>query len=252
ELQAMRALERLFDVSTCNRAVHLVLRTDLTGHLNAHRFKFRLENFGITLSCRCSLFGFGFELFNARQITSGRRRGETTRNEEVASVARTASHNVSAFAEMLHLVLEHYLDGHCHRNLLLVGGEGQQRNVARPFDVQSEFALVLCAAARDSSRYDLAAFRDEELQQLGILVVDLRCTFSAKRAASTTTSTLERPSAIALVEGLIKGASIVGPIVGSIVGIQVVHSSSSSAAESSEPDSSSPSLSSCSSTGSLR
>src|SRR5690606_17708910 len=91
----------------------------------------------------------------------------------------------------------------------------------------------------------------EKPEQLRIFVVNGRGVVATKRATSTTASALERTGSVTSVEGLIKGF-IVSPIIGSVVGIQVVHSSSSSASASSEPESSSPSLSSCSSTTSLR
>src|SRR5512140_567883 len=55
----------------------------------------------------------------------------------------------------------------------LVGGEGQQGCRARAFDGVLELALVKCAGAGDAARKDLAALRDELLQHLHVLVVDV-------------------------------------------------------------------------------
>src|SRR5215471_3239895 len=51
---------------------------------------------------------------------------------------------------------------------------GKQTKKARPLDRLSEFALPLRGNRRDPAGNDLAALRDETLQQLDVLVIDLR------------------------------------------------------------------------------
>src|SRR5437762_14238554 len=52
--------------------------------------------------------------------------------------------------------------------------ERQQREFARELDGAGEFTLLLGGHRGDAGWYDLALFGDEALQQLHILVVDLR------------------------------------------------------------------------------
>src|SRR3989442_5672824 len=54
---------------------------------------------------------------------------------------------------------------------LLVGREGQQRDVARPLDGERELSLVLGTSPEHPPGKDLAAFGDEGRQQLHVLVV---------------------------------------------------------------------------------
>src|SRR5262249_11975372 len=51
---------------------------------------------------------------------------------------------------------------------------GQQSEEARPLDRGRELALLLRRHRSDAARHDLAALRDVALQELHILVVDLR------------------------------------------------------------------------------
>src|SRR5579885_993599 len=53
-------------------------------------------------------------------------------------------------------------------------GVGQQAEEARPLDRLRELALLLGRDCSDAARHDLAALGDEALQQLHVLVVDLR------------------------------------------------------------------------------
>src|SRR5579859_5214844 len=50
---------------------------------------------------------------------------------------------------------------------------GQQAQEARPLDRLRELALLARGDRGDAARHDLAALRDEALQQLHVLVVDL-------------------------------------------------------------------------------
>src|SRR3954447_26860754 len=56
---------------------------------------------------------------------------------------------------------------------LLVRGERDQRQVARPLDRLLQGALVVGAGARDPPRQDLRALGDELLQELDVLVIDV-------------------------------------------------------------------------------
>src|SRR5215831_16330140 len=58
----------------------------------------------------------------------------------------------------------------------------QQAEEARAFDRLRQFALLLGRHRGDTARYDLAALRDVALQQLDVLVVDLRRVGAGERA----------------------------------------------------------------------
>src|SRR5580658_10048638 len=60
---------------------------------------------------------------------------------------------------------------------------GEQPKKARAFDRLGEFALFLCRHRRDPAGNDFSAFRHEPLQQLDVLVIDLRRVGARKRAA---------------------------------------------------------------------
>src|SRR6185437_3455558 len=64
---------------------------------------------------------------------------------------------------------------------------GQERQEARALDRLGEFALLLGRDRRDAARHDLAALRDEALQETHILVVDLGRIGAGERAALATT-----------------------------------------------------------------
>src|SRR5690606_38197173 len=51
---------------------------------------------------------------------------------------------------------------------------GQKREEARALDGAGEFTLLLGGNRRDAARNDLAALRDVALQELHVLVIDLR------------------------------------------------------------------------------
>jgi len=53
------------------------------------------------------------------------------------------------------------------------GGVGQQRHLAAVLHGHSDVALVLAAAAADTTGADLAAVRDVLAKQTGVLVVDV-------------------------------------------------------------------------------
>src|ERR1039458_7209411 len=63
----------------------------------------------------------------------------------------------------------------------------QQAEEARAFDRLRQFALLLGRHRGDSARHDLAAPRHVALQQLDVLVVDLRRTGAGERAGLATT-----------------------------------------------------------------
>src|ERR1700726_879736 len=56
----------------------------------------------------------------------------------------------------------------------LFQGVGQEGEEARTLDRLGELALLLGRDGGDAARHDLAAFGNEALQQLDVLVVDLR------------------------------------------------------------------------------
>src|SRR4051794_33936795 len=60
----------------------------------------------------------------------------------------------------------------CIGYLLSGHREGHQRDRPRPLDGDGDLALVLGAIARDATRDDLAAIRDEVLEGRWILVID--------------------------------------------------------------------------------
>src|SRR5689334_6637280 len=59
---------------------------------------------------------------------------------------------------------------------------GEQRHEARALDRVRQDALLLVRHRRDARRHDLAALGDEALQQLHVLVIDLRRVGAAERA----------------------------------------------------------------------
>src|SRR5215211_2658776 len=58
----------------------------------------------------------------------------------------------------------------------------QQTEKARPLDGARKLALLLGRDRRNAARHDLAALRDVALQQLHVLVVDLRRVRARERA----------------------------------------------------------------------
>src|SRR5215469_5134411 len=60
---------------------------------------------------------------------------------------------------------------------------GQKAQKPRALDRLGKLALLLCRYCGDAARHDLAAFRHEALQQLDVLVVDLRRIGARERAA---------------------------------------------------------------------
>src|SRR6185437_14085679 len=60
---------------------------------------------------------------------------------------------------------------------------GQQTEKPRALDRLRELALLLCRHGGDTAWHDLAAFRHEALQQLDVLIVDLRRVGAGERAA---------------------------------------------------------------------
>src|ERR1700760_4910510 len=64
----------------------------------------------------------------------------------------------------------------------LFHGIGEQSQEAGALDRLGELALLLRRYRRDAARHDLAALGDEALQQLHILVVDLRRVGAGERA----------------------------------------------------------------------
>src|SRR5262245_61919112 len=76
---------------------------------------------------------------------------------------------------------------------LLLHGIGQQAEEARALDRLREHALLLGRHGGDAARHDLAALADETLQQLHVLVVDLRCVRPGERAGLAAPE--ERPAA---------------------------------------------------------
>src|SRR5947209_19858016 len=61
----------------------------------------------------------------------------------------------------------------------------QQAEKPRPLDRAREFTLLLRRNGRDAARHDLAPFRDVTLQQLHVLVVDLRRVGAGERTGLT-------------------------------------------------------------------
>src|ERR1700761_3377089 len=59
---------------------------------------------------------------------------------------------------------------------------GQQADEARALDGLGQFALLLGGHRRDAGRHDLAALGNEALQQLDVLIVDLRRALARERA----------------------------------------------------------------------
>src|SRR5580704_16150758 len=59
----------------------------------------------------------------------------------------------------------------------------QKPEEARTLDRLGELTLLLRRDRRDAARHDFAALRDEALQQLDVLVIDLRCVGAGERAA---------------------------------------------------------------------
>src|SRR4051812_22452737 len=57
----------------------------------------------------------------------------------------------------------------------------QQPEKARPLDRARKLALLLGRDRGDAARHDFAALRDIALQQLHVLVVDLRCVGAGER-----------------------------------------------------------------------
>src|SRR5690554_1442858 len=66
------------------------------------------------------------------------------------------------------------------------GDERQERQQARALYGLRQLALLLGRDRRDPARHDLAALRDEALQQLDVLVVDLGRVGPGERAALAT------------------------------------------------------------------
>jgi hypothetical protein len=64
----------------------------------------------------------------------------------------------------------------------LVGGVGEQRELAGALDRARDLALVAAAGAGDAARADLAALGDEPAQGADVLVVDLVDLVAAVRA----------------------------------------------------------------------
>src|ERR1700709_1385720 len=64
----------------------------------------------------------------------------------------------------------------------LVQNVGKQRHVARALDRVGEQTLLLVRHRRDAAGHDLAALGDEALEQLHVLVVDLRRVGATERA----------------------------------------------------------------------
>src|SRR5580700_901880 len=70
--------------------------------------------------------------------------------------------------------------------------ERQQAEEARALDRPGQFALLLCRHRGDAARHDLAALGDVALQQLRVLVVDLRRVGAGEGAGLATAE--ERPA----------------------------------------------------------
>src|SRR4051794_15008729 len=64
----------------------------------------------------------------------------------------------------------------------LVGGVGEQRELAGALDGAGDLALVAAAGAGDATRADLAALGDEAPQRPDVLIVDLGDLVAAIRA----------------------------------------------------------------------
>src|SRR5689334_9920970 len=84
----------------------------------------------------------------------------------------------------------------------VVGGEGQERDVARALDGQLDTALMLRAKPGDATRHDLAALGHEVTQPLRILVVHRH---RVVRAVGATTATR---TATAVGESLVVAAHV--------------------------------------------
>src|SRR5206468_3249620 len=70
----------------------------------------------------------------------------------------------------------------------------QQSEKARPLDCARKLALLLGRDRRNAARHDLAAFGNVALQQLHVLVVDLRRVGPGKRTGLAAAE--ERPAAL--------------------------------------------------------
>src|SRR4029077_9625738 len=68
----------------------------------------------------------------------------------------------------------------------------QKPKEARALDCLRELSLFFCRDRGDAARHDLAALRHEALQQLDVLVIDLRRIGAGKRAALAAAK--ERPA----------------------------------------------------------
>ena len=67
-------------------------------------------------------------------------------------------------------------------SILVFSLVGQQSDLASALDRQSQFALIFCRDAGDARGQDLAARREEALQESGIFVIDLHAAIGKEGA----------------------------------------------------------------------
>src|SRR5262249_47789220 len=97
--------------------------------------------------------------------------------------------------------------------LLLLYGVGQQAEEAGGLDGLGEGALLLGRDRGDAARHHLAAFGDVALQQLHVLVVDLRRVRAAERTGLAAPEE-GSPAAGAAAAGTLAAAALAAAVVG--------------------------------------
>src|SRR4029079_13415835 len=92
------------------------------------------------------------------------------RQQVVARKAVLDLHHIADGAELL----DAFKQDHFHGSFSLLHDVGKQADVASALDGARELALLLGRDGGDARRDDLAALRDEALEQAHVLVIDLR------------------------------------------------------------------------------
>src|SRR6266545_1150837 len=161
-------LQRLGNVAGGHRAVEGVLLADPFGDLDPEPREARLDLLGGAALLGMHRLDLDAPLLE--ELLVGRRvlHRETLREQVVAAETRLDLDCLAALAEVPLVTEQNDFQGR-----LLVRGEGDQRQMARPLDRLLQEALVPGAGPGDPPRQDLRALGDELLQQLHVLVVDV-------------------------------------------------------------------------------
>src|SRR5690606_3067546 len=105
---------RFLDVLGRHRPVHLVVVTDGALDLDADLLQLALERLRDREHLGPTRESGLLQGLHAREVPAGRRQGESTRDQVVASIARADPDDVPTDAEIVDVLLEHHADLSSH------------------------------------------------------------------------------------------------------------------------------------------